>query len=88
MIKNKNPKKVDYWSATSPGDQAAASHEIDAVSWQPLGQATVRLSYAGDAPVLAALVPRVTVPLILLRHASAGSKTHPSIRIIATARGL
>jgi 8-oxo-dGTP pyrophosphatase MutT (NUDIX family) len=69
-----SPKKVDYWSATSPGDQAAASHEIDAVSWQPLGQATARLSYAGDAPVLAALVPRVTVPLILLRHASAGSK--------------
>jgi 8-oxo-(d)GTP phosphatase len=68
------PKKVDYWSATSYGHQAAASHEIDAVSWQPLGRATARLSYPHDASVLAALVPRETVPLILLRHASAGSK--------------
>jgi len=68
------PKKVDYWSATSSGPQAAASHEIDAVSWQPLGEAAARLSYSGDATVLAALVPRETVPLILLRHASAGSK--------------
>ena len=68
------PKKVDYWSATSSAPQAAASHEIDAVSWQPLGQAAARLSYPHDAAVLAALVPRETVPLILLRHASAGSK--------------
>ncbi|MGH3186864.1 MAG: NUDIX hydrolase [Streptosporangiaceae bacterium] len=68
------PKKVDYWSATNPGPRAAASHEIDAVSWQPLGTAAARLSYPNDAAVLAALVPRETVPLILLRHASAGSK--------------
>ena len=68
------PKKVDYWSATYSGSQAAASHEIDAVSWQPLGGAAARLSYSRDSTVLAALVPRETVPLILLRHASAGSK--------------
>jgi len=70
------PKKVDYWSARNPGNQAAASNEIDAVSWQPLGQAAARLSYPHDAAVIAALVPRETVPLILLRHASAGSKRH------------
>jgi 8-oxo-(d)GTP phosphatase len=68
------PKKVDYWSATSSAPLAAASHEIDAVLWQPLGGVAGRLSYPGDAAVLAALVPRQTVPLILLRHASAGSK--------------
>ncbi len=68
------PKKVDYWTARDCGDRATASHEIDAVSWQPLDQATARLSYPHDARVLAALVPRQTVPLILLRHASAGSK--------------
>ena len=68
------PKKVDYWSARNPGNQAAASNEIDAVSWQPLGQAAARLSYPHDAAVIAALVPRETVPLILLRHASAGQK--------------
>jgi phosphohistidine phosphatase SixA/8-oxo-dGTP pyrophosphatase MutT (NUDIX family) len=72
------PKRVDYWSAVGPDSQAAASHEIDAVSWVPLAQAVGRLSYAHDATVLAALRPRPTVPLILLRHASAGQRTaHP-----------
>ena len=73
------PKRVDYWSAVSPEGSAAASHEIDAVSWVPLAQAAgQRLSYAHDATVLAALRPRATVPLILLRHASAGERTaHP-----------
>jgi 8-oxo-(d)GTP phosphatase len=73
------PKRVDYWSAVSSGSQAAASHEIDAVCWAPLAQAAGRLSYPHDAVVLAALRPRPTVPLILLRHASAGERTgHPA----------
>jgi 8-oxo-(d)GTP phosphatase len=73
------PKRVDYWSALGPGRQAAASHEVDAVTWVPLAQAAGRLSYAHDAAVLAALRPRPTVPLILLRHASAGQRTeHPA----------
>ncbi len=71
------PKRVDYWSAVAPATQAAASHEIDAVSWVPLDQAAGRLSYACDAAVLAALRPRATVPLILLRHASAGQRVAP-----------
>ena len=72
------PKRVDYWSAAGPDSRAAASHEIDALSWVPLAQAAGRLSYAHDATVLAALRPRPTVPLILLRHASAGQRTaHP-----------
>ena len=73
------PKRVDYWSAFGPDALAAASHEIDAVSWVPLAQAAGRLSYPHDAAVLAALRPRPTVPLILLRHASAGKRTeHPA----------
>ena len=72
------PKRVDYWSAVGPDTVAEASHEIDAVSWVPLAQAAGRLSYAHDATVVAALRPRPTVPLILLRHASAGQRTaHP-----------
>jgi phosphohistidine phosphatase SixA/8-oxo-dGTP pyrophosphatase MutT (NUDIX family) len=72
------PKRVDYWSAVGPDSSAEASHEIDAVSWVPLAQAAGQLSYAHDATVLAALRPRPTVPLILLRHASAGQRTaHP-----------
>jgi len=72
------PKRVDYWSAVGPDTVAAASHEIDALSWVPLAQAAGHLSYAHDVTVLAALRPRPTVPLILLRHASAGQRTaHP-----------
>ena len=67
-------KRSDYWSARSHGSQAAASHEVDEVAWLPLPLAIQRLSYPRDAAVLAALQPRETVPLILLRHASAGQK--------------
>jgi 8-oxo-(d)GTP phosphatase len=71
------PKRVDYWSALSQDGQAKASHEIDEVSWVPLARAAGRLSYPHDAAVLAALRPRPTVPLILLRHASAGHREGP-----------
>jgi len=66
------PKQVDYWSAFSPHDEAEPSHEIDAVSWLPLPQALDWLSYPHDADVIQSLQPRATVPLILVRHASAG----------------
>lgn len=68
------PKQVQYWSALSGNGQAAASHEIDAVAWLPLPQALGRLSYAHDADVITSLRPRATVPLILVRHVSAGSR--------------
>jgi 8-oxo-(d)GTP phosphatase len=71
------PKRTDYWSMFSP-DKAdsrfTAGHEVDEVSWLSLGQARQRLTYPRDAAVIAGLRPRVTVPLILLRHASAGQK--------------
>jgi 8-oxo-(d)GTP phosphatase len=66
------PKQVDYWAAFSPHGEAAPSHEIDGVSWLSLHQALDRLSYPHDADVLNSLEPRATVPLILVRHASAG----------------
>ena len=68
------PKQVDYWSALSTQDEAGPSHEIDAVCWLPLPEALDRLSYPHDADVIASLLPRATVPLILVRHASAGHK--------------
>ena len=70
-------KRIDYWSMFSPGERDSgfmASHEVDEVSWLPLAQAGQRLTYPRDAAVIAGLQPRVTVPLILLRHASAGQK--------------
>jgi len=68
------PKQVDYWAANASDDHAAPSHEIDAVSWLPLRQAADRLSYPHDADVIASLRPRATVPLILVRHVSAGHR--------------
>jgi 8-oxo-(d)GTP phosphatase len=71
---NGRPKRVDYWSALSRGNEAAPSHEVDAVAWLSLPQALGRLSYPHDADVIASLQPLPTVPLILVRHASAGRK--------------
>jgi 8-oxo-(d)GTP phosphatase len=68
------PKQVDYWAAYCPADRAAPSHEIDAVCWLPLPQALDQLSYPYDADVIEILQPRATVPLILVRHASAGRR--------------
>jgi 8-oxo-dGTP pyrophosphatase MutT (NUDIX family) len=71
------PKRSDYWSMFSPEEADSgftAGHEVDEVSWLPLAQARQRLTYPRDAAVIAGLRPRATVPLILLRHASAGQK--------------
>ena len=73
-LANGRPKQVDYWSALSAHDEAEASNEIDAVSWLPLPLALDRLSYPHDADVIASLRPRATVPLILVRHVSAGHR--------------
>jgi len=68
------PKQVSYWSAFSAGHEAAPGNEIDAVSWLPLRQAREQLADTHDDPVISAFRPRETVPLILVRHASAGRK--------------
>ncbi len=74
-------KRVDYWAATVTDVAAqsvpfAASREIDAMAWLAASRAAARLSYERDAQLLAAFRagPARTVPLILLRHASAGRK--------------
>jgi 8-oxo-dGTP diphosphatase len=68
------PKQVSYWSAFGDGIEAAPGNEIDAVSWLPLGRAREQLADTHDDPVISAFRPLETVPLILLRHASAGCK--------------
>ena len=67
------PKRVDYWSAVT-ADEAKPAHEIDDVLWLPLAQAAERLSYRHDREVVSRLVPRQTVPLIIVRHANAVPK--------------
>jgi 8-oxo-dGTP diphosphatase len=73
------PKRVHYWAAARPapgGPSFVPNPEVDRVEWLPLPQARERLSYPHDAGVLDDFAewPRETVPLILLRHASAGNK--------------
>ena len=68
------PKRVSYWSAFGDRAEAAPGNEIDAVSWLPLAQAREQLADTHDDPVISAFRPVETVPLILVRHASAGRK--------------
>jgi len=68
------PKQVSYWAVAGLHTEAGPGHEIDAVNWLPLAQAREQLRDTHDDPVISALQPRPTMPLILLRHASAGDK--------------
>jgi 8-oxo-dGTP pyrophosphatase MutT (NUDIX family) len=85
------PKRSDYWSMFSPEEADSgftAGHEVDEVSWLPLAQARQRLTCPRDAAVIAGLRPRATVPLILLRHASAGQKENwPAVLLHASREG-
>lgn len=73
------PKRVDYWAALVDQVSAAfvSNSEVDKLEWAPVSAAGRRLSYRHDVQLLKAFTsgPRQTVPLILLRHASAGSKS-------------
>jgi 8-oxo-(d)GTP phosphatase len=72
------PKVVDYWAARvdPSAGQFRPNHEVDRLDWVALSQAETRLSYDHDAALVAEFraAPRPTTPVILIRHASAGSK--------------
>lgn len=73
------PKRVDYWVATVERTLGGfeAGSEIDEVAWLAVSRASEQLSYPRDVETLADFQdgPRHTAPLILVRHASAGSKS-------------
>jgi 8-oxo-dGTP diphosphatase len=73
------PKRVHYWAARvlSVDARAVPNSEVDEVTWLPPGRAVEKVSYAHDHGVLAdfAARPAQTVPLILLRHSKALSKS-------------
>ncbi len=71
------PKRVDYWAARPSSGQFAPNSEVDQLDWVAQAQAAARLSYAHDGQLLADFIagPRLTVPLVLVRHASAGRKS-------------
>jgi 8-oxo-(d)GTP phosphatase len=72
------PKRVDYWAARPApgGGEFQPGDEVDRLQWLPLTAARGRLSYQRDVAMLDAFSdgPADTVPLVLLRHASAGNK--------------
>src|SRR6185312_8277368 len=71
-------KVVDYWAMTVREQfDFRPNHEIDALVWLPVEAAIDRLSYAHDVTVLSAFaaLPRLSPPLVLLRHASAGERS-------------
>jgi 8-oxo-(d)GTP phosphatase len=71
-------KRVDYWVARGqqPPAPFTPTTEVDRVDWLPVPAAAERLTYERDVVVLGdfAAGPAQTTPLILLRHASAGSR--------------
>jgi 8-oxo-(d)GTP phosphatase len=73
------PKRVDYWVARTPPDSAdlfQPNAEVDLLEWLPVPAARSKLTYPHDAELLDEFtaVPADTVPVVLLRHASAGGK--------------
>jgi 8-oxo-dGTP diphosphatase len=73
------PKRVHYWAASvlSVDAHAVPNSEVDEVDWLPAARAVDKVSYAHDHGVLAdfAARPAQTVPLILLRHSKAVTKS-------------
>lgn len=80
------PKRVDYWAARPapegqdpPGAPAGfvPNAEVDDLAWLPPAAARDRLSYTHDEKVLDEFVsgPAATAVFILVRHATARSKT-------------
>jgi 8-oxo-dGTP pyrophosphatase MutT (NUDIX family)/phosphohistidine phosphatase SixA len=73
------PKRVDYWAGRcqDPPEEFVPGHEVDDLVWLPLAAAASQMTYDRDLVVLGefAAGPAATVPYILLRHASAGSRS-------------
>ncbi|MFF0306834.1 NUDIX domain-containing protein [Streptosporangium sp. NPDC004379] len=73
-------KRVDYWTArVAPGVRPVAEREddeVDEVAWVPAAEAARLLTYEWDTALLDALAaaPLATTPLVLVRHALAGSR--------------
>lgn len=75
--KGERPKRVDYWLARPVLESRRTdTDEVDEVVWLPVAEAARRLTYEWDVGLLAALgaAPPATTPLVLIRHALAGSR--------------
>ena len=74
---NGSAKRVRYWAMVAISGEFRPSPEVDAVEWLSPRAARPRLRPSQDAQVLDWFMadPRPTWPLIVLRHASAGSSS-------------
>jgi 8-oxo-(d)GTP phosphatase len=70
-------KKVWYWSARSLGGGFVPNNEVDELIWLPIPAAIKKVSYAYDRKVLRRFAkhPADTQTVLIVRHASAGSKS-------------
>ena len=73
------PKEVDYWAGHvgTVDDRVVPNHEVDSTQWLPVSEAANIATYDHDMAVLSdfARKPPETVPLIVVRHASAGHRS-------------
>lgn len=72
------PKRVDFWAAEAlpAAGEFVPNPEIDEIAWVPADAVGARTTYQRDAETIAEFLagPWRTTPLILIRHASAGTK--------------
>ncbi len=70
-------KVVDYFAAHAESGSFVPSDEVDEVCWLPVALARAKLTREHDRSVLDefAALPAVLTPLLLVRHAKAGSRS-------------
>ncbi|HEU5156320.1 MAG TPA: NUDIX domain-containing protein [Streptosporangiaceae bacterium] len=75
-LKNGRSKRVDYWAATGEPGVFVPGAEVDRLEWLPVSYAEQRLTYAHDIDLLHEFDagPRETIPIVILRHGSAGER--------------
>ncbi|MGW0434032.1 NUDIX hydrolase [Micromonospora sp. NPDC003197] len=76
-VSNGHPKIVEYWSMRAVGVGGFQPYtEVDQLRWLPVADAIRLVSYPHDATVLRSFaeLPPVSVTLILVRHAAAGTR--------------
>ncbi len=70
-------KKVRYWAARSIGGEFVPNSEVDELIWLPVSEALKKVNYAQDRKVLRRFAerPADTHTVLIVRHATAGSKS-------------
>lgn len=70
------PKRVRYWALRAGEGEFLPTREVDQLMWLPPREGQVHLSPNRDRSILAEFARDVepTVPLLLIRHASAGNR--------------